>query len=143
MSGYQGGTAAADIARLRRMVAEPGTATYTDALLISAITSYPLPDVTGAWPLLTSGSANTDWTGTYDLANAAADIWEEKATAFVANFDFTADGATFHKEQVTKNYERQARKWRSRRAIGNHTVSAYPAPRITDTFVFNINDPYE
>lgn len=143
MSGYAGGTAAADIARFRRMVAESGTATYTDALLVAAIARYPLPDVSGEWPLLTSGSANTDWTGTYDLANAAADVWEEKAAGFVNNYNFTADGATFNKVQVTQNYERQARKWRSRRAIGNHTVDVYPATTLGAVWIANINDPYE
>lgn len=143
MAGYQGGTAAPDIARLRRMVAEPGTATYTDTLLVTAISNYPLPDVTGEWPLLTTGSANTDWTATYDLAAAAADVWDEKTNVFVDAFDFTADGATFHKSQVYAQYAKEARKWRSRRSLGSHTMSPYPAPRITDTFVFNINDPYE
>lgn len=138
MSGYAGGTAAADIARLRRMVNEPGTATYTDALLVAVLVAYPLPDVAGEWPLLTSGSANTSWVGTYDLAAAAADVWEEKATAFVGNFNFTADGATFNKVQVTQNYERQARKWRSRRALGTHTLAAYPAPTVRDLWIANL-----
>lgn len=123
------------------MVAESGTATYTDALLVAAIARYPLPDVTGEWPTLTSGSANTDWTGTYDLANAAADIWQEKATAFVGNYSFTADGATYQKQQQYDHYMRQARMWRARRAMGNHTMAAYPAPTLSN--VFNINDPYE
>jgi len=143
MSGYTGGTAAADLTRLRRMVAEPGTAPYTDALLVDAIAAYPLPDVAGEWPLLTSGSANTAWTGTFDLAAAAADIWSEKATSYVGNFDFTADGATFHKSQVYEQYSKEARRWRSRRTHGNHTVVSYPAPTLRDNFVFNINDPYE
>lgn len=143
MSGYAGGTAAADLARLRRMVKEPGTATYTDSLLITTISNYPLPDVTGEWPLLTSGSVNTDWVATYDLAAAAADIWEEKAVTLVDNFNFTADGATFNKLQVTQTYERQARKWRSRRHLGSHTMLSYPAPTLQDVWIGNINDPYE
>lgn len=143
MSGYVGGTAAADLARLRRMVAEPGTATYTDSLLISAISSYPLPDVAGEWPLLTSGSANTDWAATFDLAMAAADIWEEKATGKADNYNFTADGATFNKLEVTKTYERQARKWRSRRQPGNYEAIAYPGIVVADVWIGNINDPYE
>jgi hypothetical protein len=143
MAGYAGGTAAADIVQFRRYVGEPGTATYTDAALIAVLTKYPLPDVAGEWPLLTSGSANTAWTGTYDHAAAAADIWDEKATPFVGAFDFTADGATFHKSQVYAQHSKEARKWRSRRAIGSHELLAYPAPTMRDNFVFNINDPYE
>lgn len=138
MSGYAGGTAEADIVRLRRMVAEPGTATYTDSALVATISRYPLPDVAGEWPLLTSGSVNTDWVGTFDLAHAAADVWDEKATNFVGHFDFTADGATFHKVQVTQNYERQARKWRSRRSMGSHTMVPYPASILQDVWIGNL-----
>lgn len=137
MSGYAGGTAAADIARLRRMVAESGTATYTDALLVAAITRYPLPDVSGEWPLLTSGSANTDWTATYDLANAAADVWDEKAANVAGMYNFTADGATYNKSQVVDQYEREARKWRSRRAIGSHTLYA-AKPSLQDVWIANL-----
>jgi len=125
------------------MIAESGTATYSDSALVTTISRYPLPDITGEWPYLTSGSANTDWTGTYDLANAAADVWEEKAAGVTGYFDFTADGATFNKSQVPDQYMKEARKWRSRRAIGSHTVHSFPAPTLSDVWVFNINDPYE
>jgi len=138
MPGYAGGTAATDIARLRRMVAESGTATYTDSLLVSAISSYPLPDASGEWPYLTSGSANTAWTPTYDLARAAADVWEEKAAAIAGNFDFTADGATFNKSQVTEHYMKQARLWRSRRTPGNHEMVSYPSITVQDVWIGNL-----
>lgn len=138
MPSYAGGTAAADIARLRRMVAESGTATYSDALLGSVIVRYPLPDAAGEWPYLTNGSVNTDWVSTYDLANAAADVWEEKAATLANNFDFTADGATFHKEQQARNYERQARKWRSRRTPGNHTMLVYPTQFVDQPWIANL-----
>lgn len=125
------------------MVAEPGTATYTDSLLVTAISNYPLPDVAGQWPLLTTGSANTAWTATYDLAATAADIWTEKATNYVGNYDFTADGATFHKQQQYQNATKEARYWSSRRSMGTHEMVQYPPRANTDAFVFNINDPYE
>lgn len=141
MSGYAGGTAAADIERFRRMVAEPGTATYSDSALITTISHYPLPDVAGEWPLLTSGSANTDWIATYDLAAAAADVWSEKRTAFVGNFDFTADGATFNKSQVYEQYSKEERKWRSRRSLGTHTMVPYPAPTLSDVWIGNLAEP--
>lgn len=120
------------------MIAESGTATYSDDLLGSVIIRYPLADAAGEWPLLTSGSANTDWVATYDLANAAADVWSEKATNLVDNFDFTADGATFNKEQQLRNYERQVRQWRSRRAPGTHELRQYPAPRVLDEWIGNL-----
>lgn len=126
MSHYSGGTAADDLSRLRRMIAEPGTATYTDSLLVTAISNYPLPDVTGQWPLTIYGSVNTSWTATYDLAAAAADIWEEKAAGVATYYSFTADGASYQKLEVAKTYEREARKWRSRRSPGNHESQVYP-----------------
>lgn len=138
MPGYSGGTAAADIARLRLFVAESGTATWTDSALGSVIARYPLPDITGEWPYLTSGSANTDWTGTYDLAAAASEVWETKSATVAGQFDFTADGATFHKSQVVEQYERQARKWNSRRAPGNHTMLVYPTQPVEQLWIANL-----
>lgn len=138
MSGYAGGVGAADIARLRRMVAESGTATYTDSLLVSAISGYPLPDAAGEWPLLSSGSVNTAWVATYDLAAAAGAIWEEKAAAVATNFDFTADGATFHKSQVFEQYNKQARVWRARRAPGSHHLAVYPSVTVQDVWIGNL-----
>ena len=123
MPGYSGGTAAGDLARLRRMIDESGTATYSDAMLGSIIAYYPIPDITGQEPYLYSGSANTSWTATYDLAAAASDIWQEKAAALAANsYDFTADGATFHRSQMTQGAAGQATFWRSRRIARGRTL---------------------
>ena len=116
MAGYAGGTAAADLARLRRMVSESGTATYTDATLATLTAAYPVLDVAGEKPRLSSGSVNTDWTATYDLASAAADIWTEKAAAIANEFDFDADGLDAKRSQAVKQYMEQAAIWRSRRA---------------------------
>lgn len=135
---YAGGTASADIARLRRMVAESGTVTYSDTLLATVISGYPLPDGAGEWPLTTAGSVNPEWTPTYDLAAAAADVWGEKAAAVAGAFDFTADGATFRKSQVAEQYAQQARMWRSRRAPGNHEMLVYPMPTARDLWIGNL-----
>ncbi len=62
-----------DVASLRRMVAEPGTATYTDAILRDIIARYPFQDATGRGPV------DTGWIPRYDLNAAAADVWDEKA----------------------------------------------------------------
>lgn len=133
MAAYTGGTTAADLARLRRMAAESGTATYSDDTLGSVIARYPLPDAAGEFPLLASGSANPDWVATYDLAAAAADVWEEKAMGQSDNFAFTADGATFHKEQQYDHYRRNAARWRSLRVGGDYAAVVWPKPRATDT----------
>lgn len=138
MPVYAGGTTDADLYRFRRMIAESDEATYTDEDLIEVLANYPLADAAGNWPYLTSGSVNTGWVGTYDLASAAADIWDEKATLKAGNFDFTADGATFHKKQVYDNYAAQARKWRSRRAPGNHTALVYPTIPSTELWIGNL-----
>lgn len=138
MAGYTGGTTSDDLLRLRRMIAEPGTATYTDSLLVTAISNYPLADVTGQWPLLTTGSANTAWTPTYDLASAAADIWSEKATSYVGMYDFTADGASYRKSQVHDQYSKEARKWASRRSLSTTEMVQYPNISAREVWIGNL-----
>jgi hypothetical protein len=116
MAGYAGGTTASDIARLRRMISESGTATYTDATLAEIISYYPVPDVAGHNPRLYSGSVNTTWVATFDLASAASDIWAEKAAALATGaYDFTADGATFNRSQISAAAKTEAGKWAARR----------------------------
>ncbi len=67
---------ASAVADLRRMVAEPGGTTYTDAVLRSIIARYPFQDAAGLGPV------DTGWVPRYDLNAAAADVWAEKeATA--------------------------------------------------------------
>ena len=136
MSGYTGGTSATDLDRLRRMVAEPTTATYSDAMLVDAIERYPVPDPDDVWP------DEAGWYPTYDLAMAAAEIWSEKATMVAANFDFSADGANFSKSQQYEHFLGQARRWRSLRVPGNYEVMTMP-PANAGTVIGNWNDPYE
>lgn len=143
MAGYAGGTTATDVARLRRMVNEAGTATYSDALLIATIAYYPVPDETGRDPRLYSGSADTDWTPTYDLAAAAADIWQEKAAALATGaFDFTADGATFNRSQVSAAAKTEAVRWAGRRMALPRVLRAELGPG-TDTryWISNLAEP--
>lgn len=101
----------ADLARLRRMVAEPTDASgYTDSVLTAAAERCPLPDVDGHDP------DHVDWTATYDLAAAAADVWTEKAAGLAGGYDFSADGASFSRSQAYGQAQQQATYWRSRRA---------------------------
>lgn len=68
---------AADIAKLRLMVAEPTTTTYSDATLTTLIETYPLD------------------TG-YDLNAAARDVWQYKAASYVTETNkVSADGKSF------------------------------------------------
>lgn len=112
---------AAQIAQLRRMVNEPTTTTYSDAIITTYIETYPLMDENGEAPrvpsTITPGvmMANPDWTATYDLHAAAADIWEEKAAVVSVDYDFSADGGSLNRSQVYEQMMGQARYHRSRR----------------------------
>ena len=111
------------VARLRRLTAEPiGASSYSDADLIEAIARYPLPDAAGAAP------DESAWTGAWDINCAAADIWEEKAAAVAAAFDFAADGGDYKRSQVYTQMMQNARSFRSRRATTTFTMVAVPPP---------------
>ena len=99
----------AQIAQIRRMVAEPSTTTYSDATLAGYIETYPLIDSDGLEP------TDDEWTDTYDLAAAAGDVWAEKASALVGGYDFDADGGSFKRSQAYDQAQKQARYWRARR----------------------------
>lgn len=90
---------------------------YTNQSIQAIIERYPVPDMAGNTPLLKNGDANPDWKARYDLHAAAADIWEEKAASLAADYDFTADGAIFHRSQAHDQAMRQARWHRSRRIL--------------------------
>jgi hypothetical protein len=112
---------AEQIGRLRRMVAEAGDEVYTDVALAAVIETYPLVDTGGYAP------ADTGWTATYDLPAAAAAVWAEKAAALAGDFDFSADGATFHRSQVYEQAAAQMRFWLARRSVRSLTMR--PEPR--------------
>jgi hypothetical protein len=126
---------AAQIATLRRMVNEPGTTTYSDALLTTFIETYPVMDETGTlpyyWNYLTTPPtkvANTDWIATYDLHAAAADIWEEKGGVASQDFDLNADGGNYTRSQVYEQYMKQARYHAARRRLGTTRLRPMPRP---------------
>lgn len=110
------------VARLRRLVAEPSTDTYTDLDLSEYIGRYPLADASGNAP------TDTGWTGNWDLNQAAADVWEEKAAAVAANFDFAADGGDYKRSQAYAQAMQQARNFRAKRQTGTFTMVATPLP---------------
>lgn len=108
---------AAMVTRLRRMVAEPTDGNgYTDAVLTDAIERYPVLDAAGRT------ATDTGWTAAYDLYAAAADVWSEKAATVAVNFDFTADGATFRRDQVHAHALQQARYHAARRSVGTVAI---------------------
>jgi hypothetical protein len=107
---FDRGMDAGQIAELRQMIAEPTTATYSDADLAALIARYPLIDEDENEP------DDSTWTPTYDLNAVAANIWGKKAAAFAGLYDFTADGGTFHRSQAAKEMRAQARYYSARRA---------------------------
>lgn len=108
---------AAMVARLRRMVAEPGNDTYFDDELAEVIERYPLLDGDGL------SIDNADWTATYDLNAAASDLWAEKAAGLAAEFDFSADGASYTRSQQMAQANRMSRYYAARRAVGTVTLA--------------------
>lgn len=117
---------AAEIARLRRMTAEPTTDPYTDEILREIIERYPALDDDGYGP------DDTEWTATYDLHAAAAEVWEEKAATLAGNYDFSADDASFHRSQAHTQYMLQASYHRSRRRANTITLQPEPRPDLDD-----------
>jgi hypothetical protein len=124
---------AAQIAQLRRMCGlASDDATYTDQVLAWYIESYPLADEWGMLPYRRDASttpagqtANESWVSTYDLAAAAADVWEERAAGYAGQYDVNADGASRTLSQQYEHAAGRARYWRSRRSaksVRTHTV---------------------
>lgn len=115
---------AAMVMQLRRMVAETDFETYSDSDLEDIIEQYPKIDSDGYF------SDDTDWTATYDLNAAAAQIWSEKAALVAANFDFSADGATFQRSQEFEMATKMSAFYKSRRSIS--AIRMIQSPKETE-----------
>lgn len=109
------------INRVKQMTGESSSSTY-DATIAYVIADYPLVDSLGNEP------SEIDWTATYCLNSAAADIWEIKAAAVAQDYDFSADGASYKRSQVVDQYMKQAKRYRARRAP--KTVKAVMWPKM-------------
>lgn len=137
---------AAQVAELRRMVNEPDATTYDDEALAGYIERYPCLDARGeepyTWDTSTSPPTqddNVDWIPTYDLHAAAADVWEEKAAAVAADFDFQADGASYSRSQKYEHCMTQARHHRARRKASTATLHKWPKePVERQTWIGNL-----
>lgn len=124
---------AGQIARLRRMIAEPTDDTYDDDALAECVERYPLLDERGeapyTWDTTTqppTQKSNDDWIPTYDLEAAAADLWEEKAATYATQYDFEADGASHSLSQRYDQMMARARYHRSRRSPCTGTLVQWP-----------------
>jgi hypothetical protein len=121
------------IAQLRRMVQEPTEDIYSDELLASYIENYPVMDQLGQPPFTYETSAtppteveNESWIPTYDLNQAAADIWQEKAATVADKYDFSADGGSYSRSQMVAQYNQMAASFRARRAPNSFKLVKWP-----------------
>ena len=114
------------------MIGEVDSTTYENDDLADYIEAHPLEDARGEGPLIESETTpgtleeNPDWTATYDLNAAAADLWEEKAASLASNFDFSADGGSYKRSQAYEQFMKQVRHFRSRRSV--KTITMRPEP---------------
>jgi len=125
---------AAMVARLRRMIAEPTTTTYSDSDLDDWIESYPVAD--GDY----NDPTDADWTATYDLHAAASELWSEKAAAVAADFSFSADGGNYSRDQVYAQYMKQTRFHSARRRAGSVRIHSDAGGRDTDAWIGNLSE---
>lgn len=144
---------AEQIITMRRLIAESTADTYTDQMIVAAIEARPVKDTRGVdwweWDFTTtppSQDENPNWIPTYDMNAAAADIWDEKAAAVAGDFGFSADGATYNRQQVFDQYTRIAQKYRSRARLGGMKLVSKTRELRKDGVVLestNIVDTYD
>jgi len=105
---------------VRRRTGEVENSTYTLSDIQEYIARYPLVDSEDREP------THDEWSGSWDLNQAAADIWEEKATKYVTDFDFSADGGDYTRSQVYQQMLTMARTYRARRSTKAVRVTVRP-----------------
>ena len=113
-----------EVVKLRRMIADSTSTTYSDDDLEDIIESCPVLDSEGLDP------EDDSWTATYDLNAAAAQIWEEKAAAYIGSYDFSADGGSFNRSQMYEQAMKMARHYHSRKRV--KTITTRPEPRVEE-----------
>jgi len=100
----------AEVARVKRLCGiDDDDATYTSTVVAEYIERYPALDSDGNDP------SEDDWTDTYDIYAAAADLCDEKAVTFAGKYDFNADGGNFSVSQEFDHWRNLAAHYRSRR----------------------------
>lgn len=131
---------ASDILRLRAMIDEPTGDTYDDEALAEIIERYPLTDERGVDPYWIDTSTEppqqvetTGWLPTYDLAAAAAEIWQRKASAAVSDIDMPHEDRNYRYSQRYDQYMRQARFYEARRSAKSAVLIASPSPNRRGT----------
>jgi hypothetical protein len=137
-----------EIERVRRMAGEVGSATYSDAALKATIERFACLDARGEEPITRydfstlppSPIVNGAWMPTYDLAAAAAAVWEEKAAVLQSGYDFNVDGGSYQRSQMFTQATAQARYWRSRRKVGTVELVMAPRPVVLDAWGYDADE---
>lgn len=101
-------------ARLESMLGGDAEPTLTGAEVDTLMVTARVPDA--------FGRASTDpaWDPTYHLAPAAAEGWAWKAAKVAGNYHFTADGGSFHRDQVLEHCLKMAAHFRA--LSGAHSI---------------------
>ena len=115
------------IARLRRMTAEPTADTYDDRALADYIEAHPLRDADGRDP------GDETWADTYDFAAAAADVWDEQAAGLIEEVDANVDGASLARSQAYQHARAEARRWRARSHASPVRIATSPPPGLDES----------
>jgi hypothetical protein len=115
---------AAEIARVRTLV-DVTVSDFSDAAVTLAIELYPIRDVDGYVP------SDDDWTATYDLYLAAADIAEQRAAKVITQYDTNTDGFAGSRSQMQAQLYALATRLRAR-ARAPVARADIPDPAITE-----------
>lgn len=128
-----------DVARLRKLIAEPTTDNYSDADLEDVIERYPIDDSEGNEP------TDEDWVASYDLFLSASEVWVEKAATLTAAgaYDFTADDGSFKRSQMYDQYMKMANAMRQNsRKLGSNRGIRSVTQQASGPFRATLNDPW-
>lgn len=83
---------------------------FGDSAIEVSIAEFPRPDADGYEP------SDSDWTPTYDLFRAAADIVDQRAATAAGLYDFDADGAKLSRSQISQQLNILATRLRAKAA---------------------------
>lgn len=136
------------IQELRDYVDEPDETNYTNDKLKVWIERYPVPDLLGTRARIiryTSRppevSANPNWIPTYDLHRVAAKIWLKKAGKVAKDFQYSADTASYSRDQVHAQYMQQYRTHMSQRVPTSRSMT--PPRRVGSRDAGNLGEMYD
>lgn len=128
-----------DVARLRKLIAEPTTDNYSDEDLETVIERYPIDDSEGNEP------TDSDWVASYDLFLSASEVWVEKAATLTSAgaYDFTADDGSFKRSQMYDQYIKMANAMRQNsRKLGSNRGIRSVTQQASGPFRGTLNDPW-